>query len=101
MTNKPKRTSNDTLNELADQARTVIEKGNQRHIVIRNANGEQIADLTMTVAVAILVAALLLQPLGTLALVGALIYGMVAKVRVEVVRNVKDEDEVIEINTEE
>ena len=98
---EPNRTSNDTLNEIANQAKTVLEKGNLRHVIIRDANGKQIVDFTMTIAVALVVVALLFQPLGTFALVGAIIYGMVKKVRVEVVSSIKDSDDVIEINKDE
>ena len=87
----------ETFNQIVDQGKSLVEKGNQRHVVVRDESGKKLVDVTGTVAVVVMVALLLLQPLGGFIIAGSLIYGVVKKLKVELLRNVGDEDTVVEV----
>lgn len=89
--------NNETLNQIAEQARDVVQKGNQRHIVIRKQDGSEVVSFTFTVAAIAVVAMLIFQPLGTIFAIGALIYGITQKVRVEIVHDVNDDDDTVSL----
>ena len=90
--------ANDTVNEIVQQGREIVEKANQRHVIIRRADGTQLADVSVTV---VAIAALLMfffQPFGTFVLIGGIVYGIVSKLKVEVVHELSDGDDVVEMN---
>jgi hypothetical protein len=84
------------VNEVATQARDLIEKGNHRHLVIRRADGTQLVDVSLTVA-AVIGALVFVMPWSWFIIGAASVYGIVSKLRVEVVRDTTDQDQVIEI----
>lgn len=88
---------NEGLDQVAEKAKELVDRGNQRHIVIRNSENKQIADLTFTSAAIIGLILLFFQPFGTFALVVGTIYAIATKMRVEVVRDVTSKDDEIEL----
>lgn len=87
--------SQDTVNEVLDQGKSLLNKASSRHLIIRKANGEKLADVSFLVA-AVAVILLLWIPIGIpLALVG-LAYGLYAKLKVEVVRDLGDGNTVVD-----
>ena len=84
---------NEQVNEIREQAKNLLEKGNSRHVVLRNADGSKIAELSLTVAV-IVVALLFFLPWTWFIIAAAAVYGMVKKIRVEVVRDIIDDDDI-------
>jgi hypothetical protein len=87
----------ETVNQLVEQGKSLVEKGNQRHIVIRDAAGKKLIDVSFTVAVVVAAALFFMQPFSWFVAIGALIYGVATKIKIEVVRNLSDEDTVIEM----
>jgi hypothetical protein len=91
MSNKLKR--NEQLNEIGEQAKNLLDKGNSRHVVLRNADGSKIAEVSMTLA-ALVVAFVLFMPWSWFIIAAAAVYGMVKKIRVEVVRDILNDDDI-------
>jgi uncharacterized sodium:solute symporter family permease YidK len=90
---KPK----ETVNQLLEQGKGLVEKGNQRHIVVRDADGKKIVDVSFTVAAIIGLVLFFMQPIGWLIAIAASIYGVMKKLKIEVARNLTEEDEVVEM----
>ena len=84
---------NEQVNEIREQAKNLLDKGNSRHVVIRNADGSKIAEFSVTVAV-IGIALLFFMPWTWFIIAAAAVYGMVKKIRVEVVRDIINDDEI-------
>lgn len=92
---------NDTVNDIASQIRNLIEQGNARRLVIRTATGREVIDLSLTGAVLIGGLFVFLVPGGLfLTLVGVVI-AIFARIRIEVLRVLNDDDEVVELRREE
>ncbi len=92
---------NETVDNLVSEGRNIVKKANQRHVIIRNADGTQLADLSMTVVAIILVAMFALQPIGTIAAFAAIAYGLYSKVKIEVVHELDSDNTVVEVNLPE
>ncbi|MEM9955523.1 MAG: DUF4342 domain-containing protein [Chloroflexota bacterium] len=93
MTNqKPK---NDTVNDLVDNGRDFLREANRRYVVIRNQDGSTIADLRMPIVAMIIFAMIAFQPMGTFLAVGAIVYGLVRKVKIDLVSEVKSSDDAV------
>lgn len=91
----------DSFDSVLEQGRSIVQRGNTRHIIVRNSQGEVLFDVTATVAVVIAVMLLFFGPAGlflTLLAVGA---GIVTKVRVEVVRDLDAGDDTVVIEKDE
>lgn len=87
----------ETFNQIVKQGQNLVEKGNQRHVVIRDAEGQKIVDLTGTLAVIIMAGLLLFQPIGGLIMAAGFIYGVTKRLKIEFLRNVNEEDSVVEM----
>lgn len=92
---------NETTKRAEDMGKAAFQRGKQalkassvRHVVVRGANGKKIVDVNMTLAIVIGIVAFVLA-WWLLPLIAAI--GYLAKLRVEVIREVKDDDKVIEI----
>lgn len=94
--NQPQRPN--TGNDLLEQARQVIEQGNMRRVIVRKADGETLIEVSVTLAVIAGVILLLIGPLGLMIALGAVAYGVFTKVQVEVVRELTDDDTVVQID---
>jgi len=83
--------------QLADKVQEAIRQGNVRKVVVRNAEGKVLLETSLTVASGAGIVALILNlPWAiVLAVLGALV-GAVARVKVEIVREVTDEHPVVE-----
>jgi hypothetical protein len=90
--------NNDQISELGDKARNLVRQGNARHIVIRKANGEKMAEFSMTVAVVGALFIAFMTPFTWILVFAAAIYGMSQKLRVEVVREISDGDDSIHMD---
>lgn len=72
-------------NELVDRVKELIKEGNVRRVIIRNANGDLLVEMPLTVgAVAGAGLAVVSLPLAILGVIAA----VVARVKVEVVREI-------------
>lgn len=89
--------SKDTVNDILEQGRGLVQRGNERHIIVRRADGSQLADLTMTVAVILGVFLFFTGPWGFFIAIALTVYGLVNKVKIEVVRTLGDGDTVVEL----
>lgn len=92
-----KRKNQETFDRIADSARDLVSRGNQRHIVIRDKDGKSIADVTVTTAI-IAGIVLFFVPGFQIILIAAVLYGLFAKLRVEIVRDLDDDDETVVID---
>lgn len=76
-------------NQLVDQVKRLVEQGNIRRLIIRNADDNVILEMPLTVGAvaggAIVLAAPWLAALGAFA-------ALVARVKIEIVRDVDDEE---------
>lgn len=91
---------NEQLNNLGDQAKSLVERGNARHVIIRNEDGSKVAEFSVTVAI---IGAVLLffMPWSWFIILGAAVYGIVKKLRVEVVRDLSNDDDAIQVDLDE
>src|SRR5689334_20206179 len=88
---------NDTVNEVVEQGKELIQKANSRHIIVRKANGEKLIDVTFTVAAVVVLFLLWIQPFGIFLTIGGIAYGLYSKVKLEIVRELNSGDNVVEI----
>jgi hypothetical protein len=94
-----KRKNDDTVDALLKRGQEFL--NNDRHIILRTADGKELLDVSMTVAFISAGVLLFFGPAGfTLALL-AVIAGIVMKVRVEVVRELNDDDDTVVINNDD
>jgi hypothetical protein len=93
--NKPKRTE-EHVNSITDQIKEVIEQGNMRRVIVRKQDNEQLFEVSLTAAVAVAAAILIFVPGGFFISLLAVIAGIFAKLRVEILRELRDDDEVVE-----
>jgi hypothetical protein len=79
--------------QLIGKIQDIVKQGNVRRLIIRNSEGRVLLDTTLTVgAVAGGLLSLAAWPLAVLTGVAA----MVSRVRVEIIREINDDDEIIE-----
>ena len=88
---------NDTVDNLIEDGRDLLSKANRRHIVVRDRNNATLLDLNMTTVAIIVFLMFLLQPLGTFVAICAIAYGLIRKVKVEIVRELTSDDDVIDV----
>jgi hypothetical protein len=88
---------NDTVNEVVEQGRSLIQKANARHIILRKPNGEKLIDVTFGVAAVIALLLLWVQPFGIFLAIAGIAYSFYAKLRMEIVREVSSGDNVVEM----
>jgi hypothetical protein len=88
---------NDTVTEVVEQGKELLGKANARHIIIRKANGEKLIDVTFAVAAVVVLFLLWIQPFGIFLTIAGIAYGLYSKVRLEVVRELGNGDNVVEM----
>jgi hypothetical protein len=88
-----------TFDDLSDRAQELIDRGNRRHVILRSPGGSVLADLPLTWAVVGLVIAVIIPGSLPLLLIAAAV-GMVAKVRIEIVRDVETDDNLVDMTSE-
>lgn len=80
--------ANDVVSQIGDQIRELVDKGNQRRFIVRKENGEEVINVTLTVAVVVAIAiSAILTPI---VLVIAAIGGVLGKLSVEIAREIDD-----------
>ncbi len=86
--------------ELVDRVKDLIEEGNVRRLIIRNANGDVLIEVPLTPAVVVGGVATVWNPI--LAALGALA-ALIAKLKIEVVRveEIDEDAETIEISSDD
>ena len=89
---------NEQINEIGDQAKKLLAKGNSRHVVVRNADGSKLAEFSVTVAVIGGILLFFIMPASWFIIFAAAIYGIVKKIRVEIVRDLLEEDDSIQVD---
>jgi hypothetical protein len=95
MTNKQ---PNETLNELNNQVKNWVAKGNQRHVVIRKADGEKLVELNLTIAIILGIAIIFLLPISWTLVALLFIAGIVMKLRIELVHDLTEKDNVVQVD---
>lgn len=89
----------DTVSEVVERGKQLIEQGNMRRLVVKTNDGRTIADVPLTiVAVAAFVTIVTWQIWLPILLV---VFGIIARVKVEVVREVNEKDDVIQMPRDE
>lgn len=101
METKPKQKNEDTLAEIGDKAKDMLHQGNMRRFVVRTADGNTLVDVSLTVAIAVALGVLFLVPGGFMMTAIITVIGIVARVRVEILRELDDADDVIELPRDE
>lgn len=87
MSEKPK-------NDVSEQVRNLVDRGNSRRLILKTSDGRQFAELSLTMAVIIGVV-LLFLPMTWLIVLFAIIFAIMAKLRIEVVRELSGDDNII------
>ena len=90
--------TNETINTLMDEGRKVVNKANQRHIVVRKQDGSKLLELSATMFALAVVLIFLFQPIGSIVAVAAIGYAIYAKVKIEVTHELSGEEPTIEVN---
>jgi hypothetical protein len=87
--------------DLVDRVKELVEEGNVRRLIIRNANDEVLIEVPLTAAVVVGGVGTIINPI--LAALGALAALIIGKLKIEVVRvDVIDEDaETIDISSDD
>lgn len=89
-------------NELVDRVKELVQEGNVRRLIIRNANNEVLIEVPLTPAVVVGGVATIINPV--LAALGALA-ALIAKLKIEVVRvdevDGDSDGEIVEITEDE
>mgnify|MGYP006276849775 CR=1 FL=1 len=96
--NQPQK-QNDPANDIIEKGKEILEQGNIRRVVIRKEDGDTLFEVSLTVAVIAVLVLLLIGPLGVMITLGGIFYGIVTKVRIEVVRELTDGDTIVELDT--
>lgn len=89
---------NSVVEGLVEQGRDIVHKASQRHVIIRRADGSQLADVSVPIVVIAIAAMFFLQPIGSFVAIGSIIYGIVNKLKIEVIHEVSQADDVVEMN---
>ncbi|MGJ3238140.1 MAG: DUF4342 domain-containing protein [Anaerolineae bacterium] len=92
---------NNTVDQLVQEGRGLFHKAQQRHVIVRKADGTQLLDVNVLVLGIAVIVLLMFQPLGTFVAIGTIAYGIYNKVKVEVVHEISHDEKVIEINIPE
>lgn len=87
----------DTVNEVVEQGKDLLQKANTRHIIIRKPDGEKLVDVTFGVAAVVALLLLWVQPFGIMLAFAGIAYGIYAKLKMEVVRELTSGDNVVEM----
>lgn len=91
--------NSDAMNDVMERGKQLIEQGNTRRLVVKTNDGRTVADVPLTiVAVAGFVTIITWQIWLPILLV---LFGIVARVKVEIVREVSEKDNVIQMPREE
>ena len=91
--------NSEAMNEVMERGKQLIEQGNTRRLVVKTNDGRTVGDVPLTiVAVAAFVTIITWQIWLPILL---LIFGIVARVKVEIVREVSEKDDVIQMPREE
>lgn len=86
---------------IRDGGRSLYDRASIRRVILRTRSGRKIVDLPMTAAVAIVIAFMVFVPLGALLTFGLAIAGIWSGVRVEVVRLLSSDDDVLHMDREQ
>lgn len=85
------------VDRLLEQGKDIVQRGNKRHVVIRSADGTQIASVSLTVAVILGLAATILLPFwGIIILAAAGFFAAGKRLKIEVVRELSDDDSIVQ-----
>jgi hypothetical protein len=87
----------DTVNEVVEQGKSLIQRANTRHIIIRKQNGDKVVDITFGVAALIGLLLLWVQPFGIFLAIAGIAYSFYAKYRLEIVHEVGSSNNVVEM----
>ncbi|MEQ8677093.1 MAG: DUF4342 domain-containing protein [Aggregatilineales bacterium] len=89
---------NDTMGDINNRLQDVIEKGNQRRVLIRKENGDTLVNVTLTTAVVgvgvgLIFLSQLVIPLAVIAIAA----GVYTRAKIELVREVGDDSQVVTV----
>lgn len=91
--------NSDAMNDVMERGKQLIEQGNTRRLIVKTNEGRTVADVPLTiVAVAAFVTIITWQIWLPILLV---LFGIVARVKVEIVREVSEKDDVIQMPRDE
>lgn len=89
-----------TTDNISERARDLIEQGNSRRVILKTSDGRQFAEFSLTVA-AIGAVVLLFLPMTWLIVLFGLVFAIFAKVRIEIVREISKNDEILDVQTDD
>ena len=87
---------NNQDNQIVERIKEVVEKGNQRHLIVKNADGRVLVDLSVTVSVIIGIVAFFIPVLAAMLFIGFVIAAF-AKFKIEIVHTLGDDDHYIQM----
>lgn len=86
----------DEKRDWMEQGRKIVEQGNARRLILKTADGRQFAEMSLTMAVGVAFV-LFLLPMTWLIVIFGLLFAIAAKIRIEIVREVTENDDVLEM----
>lgn len=92
---------NETIKDLSERGQDLLKTINQRHVIIRKADGTQLADVNMATVGIVAFLMLLIQPLGTIVAIAGIAYAIYSKLKISVVQTIQSEDDTFEVNFDE
>ncbi|MEL6309221.1 MAG: DUF4342 domain-containing protein [Chloroflexota bacterium] len=90
--------TNDTVNDLMTRGQETLQKVNQRHVIIRKADGTQLADVNMSTIAIIALLLIVFQPLGTIITIGGIAYAVYSKLKITMVHDMKPDEDTFEVD---
>lgn len=88
-------------NEIVERTKEILHAGNIRHVIIKNAEGRTLIDSSLTIAVALSAALIFFIPGGLFIAILVAVAAVYMRLKIEIVRELTDEDEIITLNVEQ
>lgn len=86
------------LNDAVERGKLLVQEGNARRVVVRSGDGSTLFDVSLTVAVVGAGILTFLIPGGIVLMLLAAVVGIAAKVRIDILREINDDDATIMID---
>ena len=87
----------DTVKEVVEQGKELLNQANKRHIIVSKPNGEKVIDVTFGVAAVVGLLLLWIQPFGVILAFAGAAYGIYSKLKVEIVQELGGSNNVVEV----
>lgn len=88
-------------NDIVERTKEILHAGNIRHVIIKTPDGRTLLDTSLTIATGLSIALIFFIPGGLFIAIIAAILAVYTRLKIEIVREVGDSDEVITLDIDE